>query len=124
MRLKRSRIKQYFLRKMIPQKDSEGNAYTGYGEAVSWMGEVWPAGGKLQQEMYGLRLPYIRNIRIQGNYKIETDEKGITHYIFSDGLDIAEGDGLCLHVDKDSKPDYKIISIRPYRFLKLEAERL
>lgn len=124
MRLKRSRVKQYFLRKMIPQKDSEGSAYMEYGEAASWMGEVWPAGGKLQQEMYGLRLPYIRNIRIQGSYSVETDEKGILHYIFSDGLDIAEGDGLCLYVGKESEPDYKIISVSPYRFLRLEAERL
>ena len=74
--------------------------------------------------MYGERLSYIRNLRIDGKYVITTDRKGKEHYIFSDGLDIAESDGLCLYVERNAKPDYKIISIKPYKPLRLEAEKI
>lgn len=75
-------------------------------------------------EQYGQRLSYIRNMRLDGKYKIRTDEKGNPHYIFEDGTDLQELDGICLYTDQDHKPDYKIISIKPYRFLTLEVERI
>lgn len=124
MRLKRSRIKPYHHKKAIPKKDGEGNSYTEYSEAVLFVGEVWPAGGKIQAEMYGNRLSYIRNVRIQGTYTITEDEKGILHYVYDNGLDIVEGDGMCLYVSEDAMPDYKVISIKPYSHLRLEAEKL
>ena len=53
------------------------------------------------------------------------DEKGRLHYVFPEtGLDVMEGDGLCLHVPGDAPPDYRVISIRPYTPLRLEAEAL
>lgn len=123
MRLRRIRLEQHYLRKRNTKKDKEGGTYAEYGAACSFTGEVWPGGGKLQTEMYGERLPYIRNIRIDGKYKIKTGENGGLHYCFSDELSFAEGDGLCLYVPGESEPDYKILTIKPYRFLTLEAER-
>ena len=38
--------------------------------------------------------------------------------------DAQEGDGICLYVRGSCGPDYKIIAIRPYRFLILELEKL
>ena len=35
---------------------------------MPFQAEEWPAGGKVQTEMYGLRLPGIRNLRIEGDY--------------------------------------------------------
>lgn len=35
-----------------------------------------------------------------------------------------EGDGICVFVDKDSKPDYKIISIKPYSHQLIELEKI
>ena len=35
-----------------------------YGPAAAFQAEEWPAGGKVQAEMYGQRLPNIRNLRI------------------------------------------------------------
>ena len=95
--------------------------YTG---ASSVTGESWPASGKVQAEQYGQRLNYIRNIRIQGSYKIQTDEKGRLQYILEDGTDIEERDGICLYVAADQLPDYRIISIKPYRFLTMEVEKI
>lgn len=125
MRMRRSRIRTYHLKKAEVKRDREGSTYTEYGSAIQFRGEVWPAGGRLQAEMYGDRLSYIRNVRIQGDYSIEQDANGVTHYVFEDeNLDLREHDGLCLYVPEGSDPDYRIISIKPYMPLRLEAEKL
>lgn len=111
-------------KKMTVKKDKEGSTSEEYGTASSVTGESWPASGKVQAEQYGQRLNYIRNIRIQGSYKIQTDEKGRLHYILEDGTDIEERDGICLYVAADQLPDYRIISIKPYRFLTMEVEKI
>lgn len=67
------------------QKDSEGSSYIEYGPAVSFQAEEWPAGGKVQAEMYGQRLPNIRNLRIQGDYQ-EVPGDGKASYAIKDGL--------------------------------------
>lgn len=106
------------------KKDNELNAYTEYLEPVTFKGTVWPGGGKVQAELYGNRLSYIRNIKVEGRYYITTDRKGTIHYVFPSGLDLVENDGLCLYVSADSEPDYKIIAVKPYDPLRLECERL
>jgi hypothetical protein len=124
MRLKRSRIETHYIRSRITGKDGEGGTYEEYETARLFQGEVWPASGKVQAEMYGQRLSYIRNVKVIGNYVITTDRKGKVHYVFPDGLDVTESDGLCLYVAGDSSPDYKVLSIKPYRPLRLEAEKI
>ena len=124
MRLRRNRLEEFFHKKMTVKKDKEGSTSEEYSAASSVTGEIWPASGKVQAEQYGQRLNYIRNVRIQGNYKIQADEKGRPHYILEDGTDIEERDGICLHVAADQPPDYRIISIKPYRFLTMEVEKI
>lgn len=124
MRLKRSRVKKYYHKTKTTERDSEGGTYEHYGDAVVFSGEVWPASGKVQAEMYGEKLSYIRNVRIEGKYIITVDRKNQLHYVFPEGLDISESDGLCLYVSPDAEPDYRIISIKPYTPLRLEAEKL
>lgn len=124
MRLKRNRVKTYYLKKRKIRKDAEGSTIEEYGAAVSFQGESWPAGGKVQAEQYGQRLSYIRNIRVENTYTINTDDKGNAHYLIDNGVDMTELDGICLFSGKEQKPDYKIISIKPYRFLTLEVERI
>lgn len=123
MRLKRNRLKQYHLRPAEAKKDNEGNSYTEYGEAKSVTAEIWPAGGKLQAELYGQRLSYIRNCRIDGAYKVQTDAKGKVSYLLGEKT-VREGDGICVYVPGESNPDYKIIAIRPYRHLYMELEKM
>lgn len=86
--------------------------------------EEWPAGGKLQAEMYGLRLPSIRNLRMEGDYTEVSSSVCRIGYQLEGGPLFCAGDGLCLFVSPDAEPDYKIIAIYPYRFLTLEVEKL
>lgn len=123
MRLRRSRLGTYHYREAIPKKDSEGSSYTEYGPAVSFLAEEWPAGGKVQAEMYGQQLPNIRNLRIQGAYQ-EVPGVGKVSYAVKDGPVITANDGICLCVDGDATPDYKVVAIYPYRFLVLEVKKL
>ena len=39
-------------------------------------------------------------------------------------IDLQELDGLCLYTGATGQADYKIISVKPERFLRLEAEKL
>lgn len=49
----------------------------------------------------------------------------VRHQAYSFGtFTLCEGDGLCVYVGANDDPDYKIISIRPYKPLKLEVERI
>lgn len=127
MRLRRSRVKEFYHKSRITKKDGEGGTYVEYGDAVLFTGESWPAGGKVQAAQYGERLSYIHNVKMEGKYEIkpDTSRKNVLHYIFSEtGLDLVEGDGICLFVPGDSDPDYKIISIKPYKPLRMEVEKL
>lgn len=124
MRMKRSRIKTYYLKEHRAEKNRECSIVTVYGDPTAFRGEVWPAGGKLQAEQYGERLSYIRNVKVEGDYTIQSDADGVLHYVFADGTDFVESHGLCLYVGKDADPDYKIIAIKPYKPLRLEAEKL
>lgn len=123
MRIRRSRLENFYWRSRISKKDKEGSSYEEWGQAISFQGECWPASGRIQAQQYGERLPYIRNIRIEGKYVMCTDKKGHVTYDFGKGLQIRESDGICLYVEKDMDPDYKILSIKPYRPLRMEVER-
>lgn len=60
MRMRRSLMKKYHLRKRVPKKDKEGGSITEYAEAVEINATIWPASGRVQAEMYGERLTYIK----------------------------------------------------------------
>lgn len=121
MRLKRNRLNTYFHCAAIPKKDGEGGSYIEYGSRTPFEAEQWAAGGKTQTGMYGIRLPNIRNLRIQGTYEEIRTPEGKVAYKVSGGPLVTAGDGICLC---GSDPDYKVIAIYPYRFLTLEVERL
>lgn len=123
VRLKQNRLDTYYLRKKQVKKDSEGVQVDFYLPALPFYAVMWQASGKLQTEMYGNRLSYIRNIRIDGEYTIEVNGKHV-NYVFQDGLSLCEGDGVNLYVSKDSEPDYRIILIKPYKPLYMEVEKL
>lgn len=124
MRLKRNKLRTFYHRAAIPSKDSEGNSYMEYGPPFSFEAEEWPGGGKHQTEMYGIRLPNIRNIRIEGNYKEMVGVTGTVGFVVNDGLMFTVNDGICLYTDEQGEPDYKIVAIYPYRFLTMELERI
>ena len=124
MRLRQSRLETYYHRKRLVKKDGEGSTYEEYGAASPFLGESWPASGKVQAQQYGQKLCYIRNVKIDGEYTIKSDENGNLHYILKNGTELMELDGICLFAGEKDEPDYKIVSVKPYRFLTLEVERI
>lgn len=123
MRIKQSRLKTYYHKVRMAAKDNEGNTTDIYPNNPSaFQAEIWAASGKLQSEIYGQRLNYIQNCKVEGTYTIKT-EKGRVLYEF-DGFSMQESDGICVYIDKDMNPDYKIISIKPYQPLRLELEKI
>ena len=76
MRLRRSRLAAYKHCRMEQKKDNEGGTYTAYDSPSSFYAEMWAAGGKLQSEMYGSRLPNIRNLRLEGTYREVSGKPG------------------------------------------------
>lgn len=104
MRLKQSRLKQYFHRQAAPKKDKEGSSYVEFGSAMPFQAEEWPAGGKVQTEMYGLRLPGIRNLRMGGNYYGSFGRRAPSRIQIEGGPLFCAGDGICLFVSPDSEP--------------------
>ena len=100
----RRKMKKFKLRKYVLKKDSERNTVLEYLDPIEDEAIIWPAGGKVQAELYGLRLAYMLNMNYYGS------------------LDIKENDGICINSDD---PDYKVVSIREYpRFRLLELEMI
>lgn len=100
-------MKSYHLRRRKATKDREGGSVVEYEEAVKIKAIIWPAGGRVQAEMYGERLAYIKNMEYGGKEAIQ------------------EGDGICVFVGPENTPDYKVISIKQEYSPKLmELERL
>ena len=121
MRLKANRVKDFYLRPLITGKDREGSTYSTYGEPVKFSAEEWPGGGAVQSQMYGEKLPNIRNMRINGSYTEKTDPSGKIYFQVGD-TKFSPGDGIC-YSDSDHV-DYRIAAIYPYSFLTIEVEHL
>ena len=107
---------------MKTEKDKEGHPNEVYDPAQEILAEMWPAGGKMQAELYGLRLPNIRNLRIQGKYQ-EISQNGEVRFQIENGPSITIKDGINLYIGSTEAPDYEIVAIRPYAHLTLEVER-
>lgn len=98
------KMKKFKLRKASLEKDIERNTTVVYGEPQEDKAVIWPAGGKIQAELYGLRLAYMLNMNYYGT------------------LDIAENDGICIETDE---PDYRVVSIKQYtKFKLIEIEKI
>lgn len=126
MNLRHDRLKTFAVMPMQIKKDKEGSAYPSYGGKVRFRAEMWQAGGQVQQQMYGQKLPEVRNLRLDGKYK-EVTEGTKTCYHVTQGnteFDITVNDGVCINNLDAEEPDYKITAIYPYRFLQVEVQRL
>lgn len=93
MRMRRSLMKQYNLRKRVVSKNREGGTDVSWEAAVPIEAIIWQASGAVQATQYGERLAYIKNMEYSGD------------------ADLQENDGICVDVDGEHDPDYKITSI-------------
>ncbi len=93
MRIRKSLLKSYHLRRRKSGKDKEGGSLVSYEAAIAIEAAIWAAGGRVQAEMYGERLTYIKNMHYEGTETMQ------------------EGDGICVYAGPEEIPDYKIIAI-------------
>lgn len=97
MRLRQRDLKPYTIKKYGKFKEPDGTTYTGYKkEGKTAKANIQPAGGKMLSEIYGLRLAYMLTMYCQK------------------GTELSENDGICVYVDGNQDPDYKIVAIRPW----------
>ena len=105
MRIKNK--KTYYLKRKCIIEDLEAGKYHSFEKIpIQIKANIYPATGKLQAEIYGERLNYIRNMLYDGPEILN------------------EGDGICVYVSQEDKPDYKIISKKPYSHQVLELEKI
>lgn len=118
MRLKNK--KKYYISQYSTIEDEEGNVFDGWNDKKEFYATISPASGKVQAEIYGSRLQYINNMLINGKYTITLeDNKRVYNF---DTFSISEGDGI--YVYSNNKPDYKVISIKPFTHLQCEIEAI
>lgn len=122
MRLKRSRRKQIYHHPLKVSKDNEGGPSKSYEQGNALYAIVWPAASKLQIAQYGNEINRIQNVKLEGKYTVSYDETLNTEVYQVGDVLLKENDGIRLHAKE--KPDYYIISIKPYRNLMLEVKKL
>ena len=111
MRLRDSDLSTVYLKKREIDYDVEGNEVITYSqEATELRMNVQSAVGVVNAQVYGVRLPYIKACKYQGDL-IKPKHN--------------ELDGICLDVTKDDTPDYQIAAIQPYsQHLNITLERI
>lgn len=105
MRLRRSGLVDCKLMKTLRKnKDGEGNVIETFCDPINIKADIWDASSRLQVELYGTRITKIKNMLYNGKEVI------------------TEGDGICLNTE--SKPDYKVISVKGKTVKTIEIERI
>lgn len=100
-------MKTYHLKRRVVGKNKEGGSVVEYEDPIEIRATIWSAGGRVQAEMYGEKLAYMKNMAYEGTEEMK------------------EGDGICVSASPVSPPDYKIVSIKSeYKPKMMELERL
>lgn len=100
-------LKSYWLKKKSIYTDAEGGKYEDYSTTpVKIEANISPLSGRLASELYGLRTNYMLLM------------------LCGASNDIKEGDGLCVYVKMNEKPDYKVVSIKRFSHLVIELEKV
>lgn len=99
MRLMKRDLITVYLRRATITQDEEFNDVIAWESPIALEMNVQSASGAVNATIYGSKLSSMKSCKYQG------DE-------LKEGRD--ENSGVCVYVDKDSNPDYKIKSIQPY----------
>ena len=121
-RLTRNRMKTIHHHRLTMTKDGEGVPVKTYSPGTSLDAIVWPATNKLQIEQYGNEINRVMNVKLDGKYEVSYDDDLQVELFKIKGVLLKENDGIRIY-SKD-KPDYKIVSIKPYEHLLLEVKKL
>lgn len=99
MRLMKRDLITVYLRRPTITQDEEFNDVIAWESPIALEMNVQSASGAVNATIYGSKLSSMKSCKYQGNELKE---------------DRDENSGVCVYVDKDSDPDYKIKSIQPY----------
>lgn len=99
MRLRQRDLITVYLRRYETITDDEGYEKQGYGEPIPLSINLQSASGTVNATIYGSKLSSMKSCKYQG------DE-------LKEGKD--ENSGVCVYVEKNACPDYKITSIQPF----------
>ena len=101
MRLIKRDLTTVYLKRIDPEnkQDEEGNDQVNYLSPIALEMNIQSASGTMNATIYGSKLSSMKSCKYQG------DE-------LREGRD--ENSGICLYVDKNAEPDYKITSIQPF----------
>ena len=99
MRLMKRDLITVYLRRATITQDEEFNDVIAWESPIALEMNVQSASGAVNATIYGSKLSSMKSCKYQG------DE-------LKEGRD--ENSGICVYVDKDGNPDYKINSIQPY----------
>lgn len=118
MRRRRNRLEMCHVCPREVHIDSEGTPIEHYQGSYAVKAEIWPAGGKVQAQVYGERLAYIKNCRIEGRYATKLEDERLV-YVLAGGT-LREND----KITTSKGESYRVVSIKPYKELCLEMEKL
>ncbi|MEY8514477.1 hypothetical protein [Lactococcus taiwanensis] len=99
MRLMKRDLTTVYLRRVTITQDEEFNDVIAWQSPIALEMNVQSASGSVNATLYGAKLSSMKACKYQGNE-------------LKEGRD--ENSGVCLYVDKDSDPDYRIKSIQPF----------
>lgn len=105
MRLRKRDLRTVYVRPWMKIKDIEGAITNDYGPAYEVKASIQPLSGQIAAAEYGETLKYILSMRVEN---IGT---------------IKEKDGVCVYVTPTEKPDYEVISIKPWDIPVLELKK-
>lgn len=123
MRIRQTRIEELYIKPVSYVTDADGTD-TIYGAAVKVKATKWPAGGRVQSEMYGSHVQDVYNVKIEGGYTTLLDTSNRQPLYKVGNIIIKLNDGVCIFSSSDEQPDYRIISIKCHRHLLLEVMRI
>lgn len=94
MRQRLRDLKSYSVKRRGNIKEPDGTTSEEWGDTSFLLANIQPASGRVMYEMYGERLAYM--------LVAYSNEVG----------DLKESDGICVFVDSDKDPDYKVMAIK------------
>lgn len=99
MRLRKRDLTTVYLKRTELTQDDEGNDQVKYLDPIQLFMNVQSASGSVNAQIYGSQISSMKSCKYQGSELKEARD---------------ENSGVCVYVDQDEQPDYKIKSIQPF----------
>lgn len=120
MRLRQRNLKKVYVKPYGAIKDEEGCITNGYGDPLEVKASIQPLSGQIAATEYGETIQYMLSMRADNTKLTTLNDKACVQV--ENGV-ITEKDGICVYVASTEKPDYEVISIKPWTIPVLELKK-